>query len=289
MISSASTVDLRQLVREIPDFPKPGILFRDLTPLMRDVDVWQEVIRRLALECEPLQADLIVGIESRGFIVGMALSMVMGLGFVPIRKPGKLPGTLHRVDYELEYGTDRLEIQTDSFVTITPSASTIDEGQVLTTTVSTTAIAPGTTLHYALSGAGISAADFAAGTLTGREIVGSDGSFRFSHALANDELTEGPEVLEIRIFADSEHRHQLGETAFVTINDTSTSPACSGKRVLVIDDLLATGGTAAAAGELVTLAGGQLCGFGFVIELAGLSGRQKLPAGVPAKSLVVYS
>ena len=289
MISSASTVDLRQLVREIPDFPKPGILFRDLTPLMRDVDVWQEVIRRLALQCEPLQADLIVGIESRGFIVGMALSMVMGLGFVPIRKPGKLPGPLHRVDYELEYGSDRLEIQTDSFVTITPSASTIDEGQVLTTTVSTTAIPPGTTLHYALSGVGISAADFTAGTLKGQEIVGTDGSVRFSHALANDALTEGPEVLEIRIFADSEHRHQLGETVFVTINDSSTSPACAGKRVLVIDDLLATGGTAAAAGELVTLAGGQLCGFGFVIELGGLSGRQKLPAGVPAKSLVVYS
>ncbi|MCX5948264.1 MAG: adenine phosphoribosyltransferase [Cyanobacteria bacterium] len=270
MISSASTVDLRQLVREIPDFPKPGILFRDLTPLMRDVDVWQEVIRRLALQCEPLQADLIVGIESRGFIVGMALSMVMGLGFVPIRKPGKLPGPLHRVDYELEYGSDRLEIQTDSFVTITPSASgggfeKFCQGETDANDASD-AIDAETEAACRRSG------------VVWEEIQ-----------VANDALTEGPEVLEIRIFADSEHRHKLGETVFVTINDSSSSPACSGKRVLVIDDLLATGGTAAAAGELVTLAGGQLCGFGFVIELAGLSGRQKLQAGVPAKSLVVYS
>jgi len=282
-------VDLRQLVSEIPDFPKPGILFRDLTPLMRDRDVWQEVIRRLAVQSEPLQPDLIVGIESRGFIVGMALSMAMGLGFVPIRKPGKLPGPLHRVDYELEYGSDRLEIQRHAFVTITPSASIIDEGRVLTTTVSTTAIAPGTTLYYELSGKGIDAADFASGTLTGQETVGSDGSLRLSHTIANDERSEGPEVLEIRIFADSDHRLQLGDTAYVTINDTSTTPGCSGKRVLVIDDLLATGGTAAAAGELVTLAGGNLCGFGIVIELAELGGRGKLPAGVPVESLIVYS
>ena len=289
MIASVASIDLRQLVREIPDFPKPGILFRDLTPLMRDSDVWQEVIRRLAVQCEPLQPDLIVGIESRGFIVGMALSMAMGLGFVPIRKPGKLPGPLHRVDYELEYGSDRLEIQRDAFVTITPSATMIKEGQVLTTTVSTTAIPPGTTLHYALSGTGINAADFASGKLNGEETVGIDGSFRFSHAIANDESTEGPEVLEIRIFADSGHSHQLGSTAFVTINDSSTSPSCAGKRVLVVDDLLATGGTAAAAGELVTVAGGSLCGFAFVIELAGLHGRRKLPDGVPVDSLVVYA
>ena len=282
-------VDLRQLVSEIPDFPKPGILFRDLTPLMRDRDVWQEVIRRLAVQSEPLQPDLIVGIESRGFIVGMALSMAMGLGFVPIRKPGKLPGPLHRVDYELEYGSDRLEIQRHAFVTITPSASIIDEGRILTTTVSTTAIATGTTLYYEFSGKGIDAADFASGTLTGQETVGSDGSLRLSHAIANDGRSEGPEVLEIRIFADSDHRLQLGDTAYVTINDTSTTPCCTGKRVLVIDDLLATGGTAAAAGELVTLAGGNLCGFGFVIELAELGGRGKLPSGVPVESLIVYS
>jgi adenine phosphoribosyltransferase len=288
MTVSTSSIDLRQLVREIPDFPKPGILFRDLTPLMRDIDVWQEVIRRLSDQCEPLQPDLIVGIESRGFIVGMALSMAMGLGFVPIRKPGKLPGLLHRVDYELEYGSDRLEIQRDAFVTITTSATTIDEGQVLTTTVNTTGIAAGTSLHYNLSGKGIDAADFASGRLTGQETVGSDGSFRLSHTIANDESSEGPEVLEIRIFADSDHIHQLGATATVTINDTSTSPACAGRRVLVVDDLLATGGTAAAAGELVTVAGGSLCGFAFVIELAGLNGRQKLPAGVPVESLIIY-
>lgn len=288
MTVSASSIDLRQFVREIPDFPKPGILFRDLTPLLRDIDVWQEVIRRLAVQCEPLQPDLIVGIESRGFIVGMALSMAMGLGFVPIRKPGKLPGPLHRVDYELEYGTDRLEIQRDAFVTITPSATTIDEGQVLTTTVNTTGIPAGTRLHYTLSGKGIDAADFTSGQLTGQEILGSDGSFRLSHTIANDERTEGAEVLEIRIFADGDHQHQLGATATVTINDTSTSPSCAGKRVLVVDDLLATGGTAAAAGELVTVAGGSLCGFAFVIELAALNGRPKLPAGVPVESLIIY-
>jgi len=289
MIASASSIDLRQLVRETPDFPKPGILFRDLTPLMRDAGVWQEVIRRLAARCEVLQPDLIVGIESRGFIVGMALSMAMGLGFVPIRKPGKLPGPLHHVDYELEYGSDRLEIQSDAFVTITPSATTIDEGQVLTTTVNTTAIAPGTTLHYALSGMGINAADFASGALTGQETVGSDGSFCFSHTIANDGCTEGTEVLEIRVFADSARSHQLGATAYVSINDSSTTPPCAGKRVLIVDDLLATGGTAAAAGELVKMAGGRLCGFAFVIELAGLNGREKLPAEVPVESLLVYS
>jgi pyrimidine operon attenuation protein/uracil phosphoribosyltransferase len=189
------------------------------------------------------------------------------------------------VDYELEYGSDRLEIQRHAFVTITPSASILDEGQVLTTTVSTTAIAPGTTFYYKLSGKGIDAS----GTLTGQETVGSDGSLLLSHAIANDERTEGPEVLEIRIFADSDHRLQLGDTARVTINDTSATQSCAGKRVLVVDDLLATGGTAAAAGELVTLAGGNLCGFGFVIELAELGGRGKLPAGVPVESLIVYS
>jgi adenine phosphoribosyltransferase len=109
-----TTIELRDLVREIPDFPKPGILFRDLTPLMRDPAGWQEVIRRLALLCEQLQPDLIVGIESRGFIVGTALATVVRLGFVPVRKPGKLPGAVTGVDYALEYGTDRLEIQSDA-------------------------------------------------------------------------------------------------------------------------------------------------------------------------------
>ncbi|MBM5827472.1 MAG: adenine phosphoribosyltransferase [Cyanobacteria bacterium M_surface_7_m2_040] len=173
-----TAIDLRGLVREIPDFPKPGILFRDLTPLMRDPDGWQEVIRQLGVLCDRLQPDLIVGIESRGFIVGTALATAVRLGFVPVRKPGKLPGAVTGVDYELEYGSDRLEIQSD--------------------------------------------------------------------ALAD------------------------------------------GGRVLVVDDLLATGGTAAACAELITAAGGNLCGFGFVAELAALGGRRRLPEPHPVESLIIY-
>ncbi|MFY8149975.1 MAG: adenine phosphoribosyltransferase [Prochlorococcaceae cyanobacterium] len=179
MVASPSPLDLRQLVRDIPDFPKPGILFRDLTPLMRDPDGWQEVIRRLGGICEQLQPDLIVGIESRGFIVGTALATATRLGFVPVRKPGKLPGAVTGVDYALEYGTDRLEIHTD-----------------------------------ALAG---------------------------------------------------------------------------GERVLIVDDLLATGGTAAACAELVLTAGGQLCGYAFVAELADLQGRSRLPGDHPVESLIIYS
>ncbi|MFQ6538124.1 MULTISPECIES: adenine phosphoribosyltransferase [Aphanothece] len=172
-------MDLRQLVRDVPDFPKPGILFRDLTPLMRDPRSWQEVIRQLEEVCERLQPDLIVGIESRGFIVGMALATQVALGFVPVRKPGKLPGSVTGVDYALEYGTDRLEIISDA-------------------------------------------------------------------------LEGGP-------------------------------------RVMVVDDLLATGGTAAACAELVEAAGGKLCGFGFVAELAALEGRRRLPEEHPVESLIIYT
>ncbi|MCP9914881.1 adenine phosphoribosyltransferase [Cyanobium sp. ATX 6F1] len=171
-------VDLRQLVRDIPDFPKPGILFRDLTPLMRDPEGWQEVVRQLGAICERLQPDLIVGIESRGFIVGTALATAVRLGFVPVRKPGKLPGLVLGLDYALEYGSDRLEIQHD--------------------------------------------------------------------ALAD------------------------------------------GAKVLIVDDLLATGGTARACAQLVEQAGGALVGFGFVAELAALQGRSRLPEQQPVESLIVY-
>ena len=178
MAVSDAREQLRRLVRDVPDFPKPGILFRDLTPLMRDPGSWQEVIRQLAEVCERLQPDLIVGIESRGFIVGTALATTVQLGFVPVRKPGKLPGAVTGVDYDLEYGSDRLEIHSDAL---------------------------------------------------------SDGA-----------------------------------------------------RVLVVDDLLATGGTAAACAELVRTAGGQLCGFGFVAELAALEGRRRLPVELPVESLLIY-
>ncbi len=179
MPSSPSSIDLRTWVRDIPDFPKPGILFRDLTPLMRDPEGWGEAIRLLSLLCERVQPDLIVGIESRGFIVGTALATVIGVGFVPVRKPGKLPGEVIGVDYSLEYGTDRLEIHSDA----------------------------------------------------------------------------------------------LG----------------AGSRVLIVDDLLATGGTAAACTELVLKAGGELCGFGFLAELAALEGRNRLPQEHPIESLIIYS
>ena len=174
-----STIELRALVRDIPDFPKPGILFRDITPLMRQVSAWQEVMRQLGEVCDRLQPDLIVGIESRGFIVGTALATARQIGFSPVRKPGKLPGEVIGVDYSLEYGTDRLEIIPDGF----------------------------------------------------------------------------------------EH----------------------GPRVLIVDDLLATGGTAAACTELVLKAGGELCGFGFLAELAALEGRNRLPQEHPIESLIIYS
>ena len=171
-------VDLRQLIRDVPDFPKPGILFRDISPLLRNPRGWGEVMQQLGDVCDRLQPDLIVGIESRGFIVGTPLATQQKIGFVPVRKPGKLPGEVTGVDYTLEYGSDRLEIQTD--------------------------------------------------------------------ALAD------------------------------------------GARVLLVDDLLATGGTAAASVELIQKAGGKLVGCGFVIELADLAGRRRLPEGLPIESLIRY-
>jgi adenine phosphoribosyltransferase len=179
-VGEAATIetDLRGWVRDIPDFPKPGILFRDLTPMMRDPEGWQAMVRQLGTVCEQLQPDLIVGIESRGFLVGGALATALSLPFAPVRKPGKLPGVVHGVDYTLEYGSDRLEIHADGF---------------------------------------------------------------------------------------------------------EDSPS-----VLVVDDLLATGGTAAACGQLVEQAGGRLSGFAFVVELLALEGRRRLPEAVPVEALIRY-
>jgi adenine phosphoribosyltransferase len=177
--SQGDQLDLRDWVRAYPDFPKPGILFRCMMPLLRDPRGWQEMVRQMGGVCERLQPELIVGIESRGFLVGTALATALALPFAPVRKPGKLPGDVQGIDYSLEYGSDRLEIHRDGF-------------------------------------------------------------------------EQGP-------------------------------------RVLIVDDLLATGGTAAATAQLVAQAGGEVCGFGFVIELADLGGRAKLPEGVPVESLIVYS
>lgn len=171
-------LDLQPFIRAIPDFPKPGILFRDINPLLRSPEAMGEVLDQLGRVCESVKPDLIVGIESRGFIVGMPLALRQGLGFIPVRKPGKLPGAVIGLDYALEYGSDRLEIQAD---------------------------------------------------------------------------------------------------------------ACAdGQRILVVDDLLATGGTAAATGRLVEQAGGTVVGFAVVIELVGLNGRRQLPPDAQVTSVLTY-
>lgn len=172
-------MDLKALIRDIPDFPKPGILFRDITTLLRDAEGLRFTLTELARQCEAagLQPDYVVGMESRGFIFGPALARDLGAGFVPVRKPGKLPADVHTIEYDLEYGTDRLEIHQDAI------------------------------------------------------------------------------------------------------------PA--GKRVLIVDDLIATGGTAKATAELLTQMGCEMIGFAFVIELVDLAGRQHLPA-LPIISLVQY-
>ncbi|WP_019052987.1 adenine phosphoribosyltransferase [Sphingobium xenophagum] len=104
------TSDLTDLIRTIPDFPKPGIQFRDITTLLADGEGLRDLTARLADIARPLDPDLIVGVEARGFILGAALAFTLGKGFVPVRKKGKLPGKTVGIDYVLEYGTDRLEL-----------------------------------------------------------------------------------------------------------------------------------------------------------------------------------
>ncbi len=160
-------MDLKARIRSVKDFPKPGITFFDITTLLRQPDGFAETIDRLAAPYAQAPVDVVVGIESRGFILGAAVAQRLGAGFIPIRKPGKLPHTVLQESYELEYGTDALEIHEDA----------VDRGQ----------------------------------------------------------------------------------------------------RVLIVDDVLATGGTAAAAAQLVRKAGGTLHGLAFLIELGFLNGRMKLP------------
>ncbi len=169
--------NLKQLIREVPDFPKPGILFYDITTLLKDKTGLRGVIDALCTHYRDAQVDVVIGIEARGFIFAPALAYALGAGFVPVRKPKKLPSECLRVNYELEYGTDTLEIHKD-------------------------AVGPGT-------------------------------------------------------------------------------------RVLIVDDLLATGGTAAAVARLVELAGGKVAGLAFAIELVFLNGRAKLP-GYDVYSLLQY-
>lgn len=172
-------MDLKSLIRDIPDFPKPGIMFRDITTLLRDPAGLRYTIDTLAQKftAAGLNGEYVVGMESRGFIIGAPLAYKIGVGFIPVRKPGKLPSLIHSVEYELEYGMDRLEVHQD-------------------------ALQPGS-------------------------------------------------------------------------------------RVLVVDDLLATGGTASATAKLLQQIGCELVGFGFIIELSDLQGRKQLP-DVPIVTLVTY-
>jgi len=169
--------ELERHIRDVPDFPKKGILFKDITPLLADGQAFRATIGHLSDRAGARRPDVIVAIESRGFIFGSAVATALGIGFVPVRKPGKLPRRSRRVTYALEYGTDSLEMHED-------------------------AVPPGA-------------------------------------------------------------------------------------RVLIVDDLLATGGTAGAAAELVLQGGAEVVGCAFVIELAFLGGRARLsPLAVDA--LIAY-
>ncbi|HBG01781.1 MAG TPA: adenine phosphoribosyltransferase [Firmicutes bacterium] len=159
-------MDLKGKIRVIEDFPKPGISFKDITTLLKDAEALKETVQRMAEHFRDCGVEMIVGVESRGFILGAPLAYEMGLGFVLIRKPKKLPGDVLSVQYNLEYGTDHLEIHADAF-------------------------SPGT-------------------------------------------------------------------------------------KVLVVDDLLATGGTIEAAIQLIQKLGGDVAGLAFLIELTYLKGRQRL-------------
>jgi adenine phosphoribosyltransferase len=106
--------DWHALIRDVPDFPKPGVVFKDITPLLADADGFAAAIEAMAAPWRGIALDAVFGIESRGFILGAALASVRGTGFVPIRKPGKLPARTHVQEYQLEYGSDRLEIHADA-------------------------------------------------------------------------------------------------------------------------------------------------------------------------------
>lgn len=177
MNTDNATAQLKRLVREVPDYPKPGILFYDITTLLKDKDGFRAVIDALGDHYRGTNIDMVVGIEARGFIFAPALAYALNAGFVPVRKPKKLPAECVSVTYDLEYGTDTLQM----------------------------------------------------------------------------------------------HKDAVGD----------------GHRVLIVDDLLATGGTAAAAARMVREVGGTVAGIGVVIELTFLNGRRKL-AGTDVFSLIQY-
>jgi adenine phosphoribosyltransferase len=106
--------DWRDLIRDIPDFPKPGVVFKDITPLLADADGYAAMVDALAAPWRGVALDAVLGIEARGFILGAALARALGTGFVPVRKPGKLPARTHAQAYALEYGSDTLEMHVDA-------------------------------------------------------------------------------------------------------------------------------------------------------------------------------
>jgi adenine phosphoribosyltransferase len=105
---------LKSLIRDVPDFPKPGIVFKDITPLLMDPEGLRDAGKLLALSCADARPDKVIAIESRGFILGSLVAAELGIGFVPVRKPGKLPARSIRASYALEYGTDSLEMHADA-------------------------------------------------------------------------------------------------------------------------------------------------------------------------------
>ncbi len=109
----SDAADLRRLIRDVPDFPRPGVLFRDITPLLADASGLAMAVELMAQPFRGQHVDLVVGAESRGFIFGTAVAKALSVGFVPVRKPGKLPCTTRRCEYQLEYGVDALEMHTD--------------------------------------------------------------------------------------------------------------------------------------------------------------------------------
>ena len=111
---------IRQAIRDIPDFPKPGIVFKDITPLLSNGPLFRKTIDIFATRYRSQKIDTVLGIESRGFIIGSALAYALGAGFSVVRKPGKLPYETHKASYALEYGTDTLEIHSDGLPTSCP-------------------------------------------------------------------------------------------------------------------------------------------------------------------------
>ena len=112
-MNSASPLNLKEYIRDIPDFPKPGIMFRDITPLLAAPLAFREAIRCFADNYRNHEIDVIIAAEARGFIFAAPLALELGIAFVPVRKPGKLPHETHTLEYDLEYGTDKLEIHVD--------------------------------------------------------------------------------------------------------------------------------------------------------------------------------